>query len=61
MAYKKINYTINFRRARAQLQPSEAAAFLNQMCPKSIPGNFIFWEIRQDAFSGADYCTFWNG
>lgn len=58
MAYKEINYTINFRRARAQLQPSEAVAFLSLMCPNSIPGNFIFGEIRQDAFHGADYCTF---
>ena len=29
MAYKKINYTINFKAARAQLQASGAAAFLN--------------------------------
>lgn len=36
MAYKEINYTINFKIARAQLQPSEAAAFLsNSNCAQA--------------------------
>lgn len=36
MAYKEINYTINFKKARAWLQLSEAAAFLrNYKCAQT--------------------------
>jgi hypothetical protein len=36
MDYKEINYSINFKIACAQLQPSEAAAFLrNSKCAQA--------------------------
>lgn len=62
MAYKEINYTINFKAARAQLQ-SRSRGILEpfQMCQNAIPGNSVTRGIRQDAFSVAVCCAFRDG